>query len=72
MDKFLLDILIKTIIGLIIIFINSTLTKKINMVYVILIYIIVTVAYDLKVWDMIGALIKWFINFKTQYTLFLI
>ena len=58
MDKFLLDILIKTIIGLIIIFIYSKITKKINMVYVILIYIIVTVAYDLKVWDMIGALIK--------------
>ena len=58
MNKFLLQILIKTIIGLIIIFIYSKITKKINMVYVILIYIIVTVAYDLKVWDMIGALIK--------------
>ena len=58
MDKFLLDILIKTIIGLIIIFIYSKITKKINMVYVILIYIIVTVAYDLKVWELIGALIK--------------
>jgi hypothetical protein len=58
MDKFLSDVLIKTILGLIIIFINSTLTKKINMVYIILIYIIITIAYDLKVWELIGALIK--------------
>ncbi len=70
MDKFLSDVLIKTILGLIIIFINSTLTKKINMVYIILIYIIITIAYDLKVWELIGALIKWFINFKIYYTLF--
>lgn len=70
MDKFLSDVLIKTILGLIIIFINSTLKKKINMVYIILIYIIITIAYDLKVWHMIGALIKWFINFKIYYTLF--
>jgi hypothetical protein len=40
------------------------------MVYIILIYIIITIAYDLKVWHMIGALIKWFINFKIYYTLF--